>query len=50
MNSLSISGLLLLIAPVMKSVADGVFFPLHTSRKIFDVDLKKQSASSVFPG
>ena len=49
MNSLSIIGLLLLIAPVMKSVAEGVFFPVHTSRKIFEVDLKKQSASSVLP-
>src|SRR5687767_8993273 len=45
MKSFSSIGLLLLMVPSMKSLADGVYFPFHTSRNICLLALKKQSAS-----
>ena len=46
-NSFSSMGLLLLMDPMMKSFADGVYLPLQTSRNICLLALKKQSASAV---
>ena len=48
-KSFSIIGLLLLIRPIRKSVAEGLCLPFQTSMNISGVALKKQSASSDFP-
>src|SRR5262245_37474135 len=45
-NSFRSIGLLLLMAPVRKSLAEGTCLPFQTSRNICFEDLKKQSASS----